>query len=159
MIHKNLYFDRYLWMFVAVITIIRLYLTGDRDILALNSPHDEYWYIQTAFNKIWGGDSYNQMTFIHLQIYSVWLYFIHLLGIPGRLAIDVAWLFSIGYLSFGLLRLTRMAWLAAFVFIFLAFHPYTISIFDRALAETFLTVVSVVVIAAGIELWNCREDR
>ena len=32
-------------------------------------------------------------------------------------------------------------------------------IFDRALAETFLTVVSAAVLAAGIELWNCRDGQ
>ena len=158
MVNKRENSDRWLWVFVAVIAVIRLYLTGDRDILALDSPHDEYWYIQTAFNKIWGGGSYNQMTFIHLPIYSGWLCFLHLFGIPARLAIDVAWLLAIGYLAFAFLRLTRMAWLATLLFAFLAFHPYTISIFDRALAETFLVVVSAAVIGAGIELWNCREE-
>jgi hypothetical protein len=157
MVDKKEKSDQWFWVFVIVIAIIRLVLTGDRDILALNSPHDEYWYIQSAINQIWGGDSYNQMTFMHLPIYSIWLYCIHLLGIPVRLAIDIAWLFSIGYLAFGFLRLTRMVSLAAFIFTFLAFHPYTISVFDRALAETFLTVIYAAVIAAGIELWNCRE--
>ena len=157
MVDKTEKSDQWFWVFVIVIAIIRLVLTGDRDILALNSPHDEYWYIQSAINQIWGDDSYNQMTFIHLPVYSGWLYFISLFGIPARLAIDVLWLLAIGYLAFAMLYLTRMAWLAALVFAFLAFHPYTIRFFDRALAETFLTVVSAGVIAAGIELWNCRE--
>ena len=43
-------------------------------------------------------------------------------------------------------------------FCLLAFHPYIISIFDRALAETFLTVISAAVLGAGIELWNCRDE-
>lgn len=150
--------ERLLWIFIVMTAIFRLILTGDRDILALNSPHDEYWYIQTAFNKIWGGDSYNQMTFIHLPIYSAWLYCLQLFGISARLGIDLAWLLAIGYLAFAFLRFARMAWLAALLFAFLAFHPYTISFFDRALAETFLTVVFAAIIGAGIELWNCREQ-
>ena len=143
---------------MAIVVIGRIYLTGDRDILATNSPHDEYWYIHTALNKIWG-DSYNQMTFMHLPIYSAWLGFWHLFGIPARLAIDLSWLLAVGYLVFALERLTRMKWLATFVFGFLAFHPYAVFIFDRALAETFLTVVSAAVLAAGIELWNCRDGQ
>ena len=102
MTHKNLYMERWLWMFIAITATFRLVLNGDRDILALNSPHDEYWYIQTVFNKIWGG-TYSQMSFVHLPVYSFWLYIIHLFGIPARLAIDVAWLISIGYLAFALL--------------------------------------------------------
>lgn len=159
MVNKRKNSDRWLCVLVAVIAIIRFYFTVDRDILALNSPHDEYWYIQTAFNKIWGGDSYNQMTVIHLPIYSAWLYFLHLFGIPARLAIDMAWLLAIGYLAFAFLRLTSRVWLAVLLFVFLAFHPYTISIFDRALAETFLTVIFTAVLGAGIELWNCRDEN
>ncbi len=149
---------RPVWLIViAIVIILRLIITGDRDILALNSPHDEFWYIQTAINKIWGG-AYSQMAFMHLPVYSMWLYFLHLLGIPTRLGIDIGWLLAVGYLAFANYRLTRMAWLATLIFTFLALHPYTITIFDRALAETFLAVVSAAVIGAAIEIWNCRNE-
>ena len=158
MINKNISIHRGWWVFIAVVFIVRLYLTGDRDILALNAPHDEYWYIQNAFNGIWGGD-YNEMTLIHLPIYSIWLRCLNLFGIPVRLAMDVGWLLANTYLAYAVFRLTRMAWAAALLFCFLAFHPYVFVIFDRALAETFLTVLSAVVLAAAIELWNCRDNR
>lgn len=158
MTNKNIWSRRGWWIFFAVLVVARLYLTGDRDILALNSPHDEYWYIHSAFNRIWGGP-YNEMTLIHLPVYSIWLACLDLFGIPARLAIDVCWLLATSYLAFAVYRLTRMAWVAALLFAFLAFHPYVISIFDRALAETFLTVVSAAVLAAAIELWNSRDNR
>lgn len=159
MTSKNVQTERWLWIFIAITAIARLYFTSDRGILALNSPHDEFWYIQTASRYIWGGshDNYNQMTIIHLPIYSAWLDFLRLFRMPARLGIDVGWLLAGGYLAFAFLRLTRMKWLAGFLFAFLAFHPYTISIFDRALAETFLAVVCAAVLGAGIELWNCRD--
>jgi hypothetical protein len=158
MINKNTPIHRGWWIFIIFVVIVRLYLTGDRDILATNSPHDEFWYIHTAFNKIWCC-SYNVMSFMHLPIYSVWLDFLYLVGIPTRLAVDVCWLLSVGYLAFAIQRFTRIAWLAALVFIFLAFHPYVMVIFDRALAETFLTFVSTAVLAAAIELWNCHDEQ
>lgn len=156
MINKNILARRGWWIVIAIAAIARLYLTGDRDILALNSPHDEYWYIHSAFNRIWGGP-YNEMTLIHLPVYPAWLAFLDLFGIPARLAIDVCWIFAVAYLAFAMYRLTRMAWIAALLFAFLAFHPYVIKIFDRALAETFLTLVSTAVLGAAIELWNCRD--
>jgi hypothetical protein len=160
MIKSCLNFKGGWFIFISTIVILRLALTGDRDILALNSPHDEFWYIHTAFNNIWGSSySYSEMSFMHLPIYSAWLDFLRLLGIPTRFAIDVGWLLAAGYIAFATQRLTRMAWLAALIFVFLAFHPYTIPIFDRALAETFLAVVSAAVIGAGIELWNCRDEN
>lgn len=158
MINRNILSGRGWWLVITIVVIGRFYLTGDRDILATNSPHDEYWYIHTALNSIWGG-TYNQMSFMHLPIYSGWLSFLHVIGLPARFAIDLSWLLAIGYLAFALERVTRRTWLAVFVFIFLAFHPYAMFIFDRALAETFLTVVSAAVLAAGIELWNCRFEQ
>ncbi|WP_018604633.1 hypothetical protein [Uliginosibacterium gangwonense] len=158
MINKNVLSRRGWWIFIALVIIARLYLSGDRDIIATNSPHDEYWYIHAAFNKIWGG-SYNEMSFMHLPTYSAWLDFLYILGMPARLAIDVFWLLAVGYLAFAIQRFTRIAWLGGVVFAFLAFHPYIIIVFDRALAETFLTVVSAAVLAAAIELWNCRDGQ
>lgn len=157
MINKSISNYRW-WSLIAFIVIVRLYLTGDRDILATNSPHDEFWYIHTAINKVWCC-SYNQMSFMHLPLYSIWLDLLYMFGIPIRLAIDVFWLLAIGYLAFAIRCFTRVTWLAGFVFTFLAFHPYVMVIFDRALAETFLTVISAAVLAAAIELWNCRNEK
>jgi len=156
MTYKKLDTEYWWLIFIVIAAIIRLVITGDRDIIAMNSPHDEFWYIHTAYNWIWGGQ-YDQMAIVHLPIYSMWLDFLRLFGIPARLAIDVGWLISAGYLAFATNRLTNMGWTGALVFTFLAFHPYTISLFDRALAETLLTVISAAIIGAGIELWNCRE--
>jgi hypothetical protein len=148
---------RLVWVFAIAVVVLRLYLTGDRDILALNSPHDEFWYIDSAFNGIWGG-RYDEMTLIHLPVYSAWLALIDLIGIPARLAIDVAWLAASGYLAFAVARLVRSTWPGLLLFAFLAFHPYVVLIFDRALAETLLTVLTAAVLGAGIELWRRRDE-
>lgn len=149
--------QRFSWVIAMAIVVVRLYLTGDRDILALNSPHDEYWYIDSAFNGIWGG-RYNEMTLIHLPVYSAWLALLDLLGLPARLAIDAAWLAASGYLAYAVGRLARASWAGLLLFGFLAFHPYVIRIFDRALAETLLTVLTPAVLAAAIELWRRRDE-
>ena len=146
-----------LWAFSFLgVAAIRLALTGDRDILALNAPYDEYWYIQDALRLVWGGP-YTHMVFAQLPVYSLWLALLHLFGIPARLAIDVAWLLAAGYLSFALYRFCGYRWVATVTFLFLAFHPYAFIIFDHSLAETLLAVLSTIVLAAGIELWNSRD--
>jgi len=146
-----------LWAFSFLgVAAIRLALTGDQDILALNAPYDEYWYIQDALRLVWEGP-YTHMVFAQLPVYSLWLALLHLFGIPARLGIDVAWLLAAGYLSFALYRFCRYRWVAAVTFLFLAFHPYAFIIFDRSLAETLLAVLSTIVLAAGIELWNSRD--
>src|SRR6185436_1080860 len=77
-------------------------------------------------------------------------------GVPGRLAIDIAWLAASGYLAYALRNLTGARWVAALAFALLAFHPYGIFIFDRALSETLLTVLCAFALAGFIEAWNCH---
>lgn len=146
-----------IWLAALLLIVLRLYITGDRDIFALNSPHDELWYVEAAFNHIWGG-TYSEMRLIHLPIYAMWLKVLDLIGVPARLGIDLAWLAACGYLAYAFRRLVQVTWVAVGLFIFLAFHPYVIRIFDRALAETLLTVLSTLVLAAGIDLWNRRTE-
>lgn len=145
------------WLaFFCMLAAVRLVLVGDRDILALNAPYDEFWFVHAATRMIWGGE-YNHMAFAQLPVYSMWLLFLHLLGIPARLGIDLSWLAGCGYLAYALYKLTARALPAAVAFVFLSFHPYALVIFDRALAETLLAVLSMTVLASAIELWNCRE--
>src|SRR5688572_27450967 len=127
----------WLVLFAAVI-VLRLFLTGDRDIVAVNGPYDEYWYVRSALRAIWGGD-YNHMAFAHLPVYSAWLMLVSALGIPGRLAIELAWLAASLYLAVALRGLTARSWVGALAFLFLALNPYTMAMFDGALAETLLT--------------------
>lgn len=152
----NTPFPRTRWLaFFCILAAIRLVLVGDHDILALNAPYDEFWFIHAATRMIWGGE-YNHMAFAQLPVYSMWLLFLHLLGIPARLGIDLAWLAGCGYLAYALYKLTARVLPAAAAFAFLSFHPYALVIFDRALAETLLAVLSVAVLGGAIELWNCR---
>lgn len=146
-------------MFVVLFIFVcgfRLFLSGDRDILALNSPYDEYWFVHNAARMIWGGE-YSQLAFAHLPIYSMWLASLNVVGIPARLGIDLAWLFSIGYVGYALFRMTNRVWVGAFFWLFCAFHPLFFVLFDRALSETLLSVLLALVVGSGIEIWNTRH--
>jgi hypothetical protein len=91
------------WRFAQIpllmaLVLTRLYLTGDRDIIARDNPHDQYWYIKTALHLFSGG-RYDQMALAHLPVYAGWLFTGHQLGIPGRLMIDSGWILASVYLS------------------------------------------------------------
>jgi hypothetical protein len=145
-----------LWVgFVLAVVLLRLAMSADRDVVALNSPYDEFWFIHSAARWVWGGN-YNQMAFAHLPIYSIWLAGLDLLGLPARLAIDLAWLASTAYAGFALAQLTGKRWAGALFWLFCAFHPVMLVLFDRALAETLLAVLVALIIGAGVEVWNTR---
>jgi hypothetical protein len=144
------------WIGLALVAVLlRLALTADRDIVALNSPYDEFWFIHSAARWVWGGN-YNQLAFAHLPLYSIWLAGLNLLGVPARLGIDLAWLVSTAYAGFALTRLTGKRWAGVAFWLFCAFHPVFIVLFDRALAETLLAVLVALMLGAGVEVWNTR---
>jgi hypothetical protein len=136
--------------------VVRLVLSADRDILALNAPNDDYWYIRSAMRWIFGGP-YNHMAFVNPPLYSIWLKGVSLLGIPARLAIDVLWIIACAYLGVAVARLCRRVWPGIFLYLFLCFHPYSILLFDRALPETLLTVLMTFTMGGLIEAWNLRK--
>jgi hypothetical protein len=155
---KNNIVEIIFWILIGLLSIYRLYLTGDRDIIQSNSPHDEFWYIKNAINNIFGGE-YSQMSFIHLPIYSMWLKISSILGVSARFSIDFLWVLACIYLVYAFIKLIKIHIIGLFLFLYLSFHPYTFQIFDRALAENLLTVISALVIASAIELWINRDNK
>ena len=149
---------RDVWLLVfGLLVVLRLFLSGDRDILALNSPYDEYWFVHSAAKLVWGGN-YSQLAFAHLPIYSMWLAALSILGIPARLGIDLAWLAATAYASFALFRLTGARWVGVLFWLFCAFNPLFFVLFDRALAETLLCVLVVLLLGSGLEVWATRYE-
>lgn len=138
------------------LVLVRLMLTADRDVVALNAPYDEYWFIHNAARMVWGGD-YNLMAFAHLPIYSMWLAVLNLLGIPARLGIDLAWIASTAYAGYSLTRFSGKVWLGAAFWVFCVFHPVLIVLFDRALSETLLVVLVALMLGSSLEIWNTRD--
>jgi len=142
---------------LIIITLIRFYLTGDRDIIALNSPHDDYWYINDAYNFFSRSD-YNSMVNIHTPVYSMWIVLNKFLGIPLRLGIDLFEVISFYYISRQFYILTRSIFLAEILYIFLIFHPYFFVVNDRALSETLLVPLFAVMLGSGIALFKIIND-
>lgn len=147
---------RWLGVAITAVFMFRLFLTADRDVVALNAPYDEFWFIHSAARMVWGGD-YNHLAFAHLPIYSIWLAALNLLGVPARLGIDLAWLASTAYAGFALTRLSRRTWTGVAFWVFSAFHPLFLVLFDRALSETLLSALVAVMLGAGVEIWNTRD--
>lgn len=141
---------------IVACVALRLYLTSDRDLLALNQPMDDLWQVRSAAKNIWGG-SYSHMTGVHLPVYSAWLWASSAIGLHARLAYDLLWCvssFALGvafYRSFG----GRLA--GMIVTMFMLFHPAGITLADRALAENILPPVVALAIALALEFWRTLD--
>ena len=141
---------------LLALAILRLYLTGDRDVLALNSAHDEFWYVHRAFVGVWSGP-YDEMSFVHPPIYAVWLQMLKTWGIPARLGIDLALIASVFYLARSVRNISGSRVAAVLLATFLLLHPYSLYIFDRTLADTLAMVTVTAALAAGVHVWILRD--
>jgi hypothetical protein len=143
-----------LFIYLAILFgLLRFFITSDRDILATNSPHDEFWYITTAYH-FFSGKGYDNMVLAHLPTYSYFLWVGSKLGIASRLLIDIFWVGGSFYLSKVILNITNKKILVSLgIFIFLIFHPYTLNYFDRALSENLLSCLTLLLISFGIEIY------
>lgn len=137
--------------------VFRLYLTADRDIAAWNAPHDEFWYVHKAYIGVWAGN-YSEMSFAHLPVYALWLELLNTYGVPARLGIELAWIAAVFYLATSVRNFAGSRIAGVLITAFLLLHPYSIYIFDRALAETLLAVTVAIATAAALELWVRRDE-
>jgi hypothetical protein len=146
-----------LFLFATLLCIaLRLYLTSDRDILAVNQGADDLWQIRTAAEGVWSSD-YSHMKGVHLPVYASWLYLCSLLGMPARLAYDLLWCLAALVLGGALCRWTGSRLAGAIAALFLIFHPAGITLADRALAENILPPLVALCMALGMEYWQARH--
>lgn len=135
-----------------------LYLNSDRDIIALNSPHDEYWHIHKALN-FFSDEPYSSMVNIHSPLYALWIYVMNGIGIP--LIFGTTFICQIGnvYISYVLFKVTRSRLLSTILFLLLAFHPFSFVINNRALAETLLVPLTTIAFASMIQILHNKISK
>jgi len=134
-----------------LLAILKIFLISHEEIIALNAPHDDLWFIQAAARWFWFTDEYNLMTIIHLPAYAIYIALIHLTGIPLRIGIELTFLASGLYLVYALrqIGLSKIFCLAAYALI--VFNPASFHVFNRSLSETLYSVLLMLSLA-GITL-------
>lgn len=128
-------------LFYAALLIlagIKLFLVSNNEIVALDRPHDQLWYINSAAQIYWKAE-YTQMAFVHLPAYPLFIYLFHLTKIPLRLGIEVFYLVSSFYFCFTLTKIGMNKILSLVTFVLIIFHPFSFNLFDHTLAESFYT--------------------
>src|ERR1700694_2061712 len=80
--------DRTFFFFGAV-TVFRLLLIGHEEIAARNQPYDDLWQLMAAERMYWFGLGYNNISFVRLPVYPLWVAGIQSTGIPLRIAEEI----------------------------------------------------------------------
>lgn len=116
------------WYFLAFISIIFIGSIWVREafpVVAIAAPHDDFLFVhlaETILSGHWLG-GYNNLTHAKGVAYPIFLALNHLTGLPLKLTEHLVYLCSALYFCSVLGRVYASRWLAAIVFMLLAFVP------------------------------------
>jgi hypothetical protein len=107
-----------------LITLLKLVLVSNQDIVAWYRPHDDYWQILSAAHSVWWRP-YSEWTLMHLPVYPVFVAVMGAIGLPLRLAIELLYIGGAAALAFAFGRLGLPKLLQVILFGLIVFHPYS----------------------------------
>ncbi len=156
---KQTLITRFFWVFSLIFAILKILLVGGEEIVARYQPLDDFWQIMAASRGYWFSSGYDWMMYVHLPIYSFWVGFVHITGVPLRIATEILFLGS-SFLFVVSLRMIGISVLAAVIsYALLIFHPASFQIFNYTLAGTLYSSVFLVTLASIFFLWVNRHGE
>jgi hypothetical protein len=170
------------WASALGLVALALWLTADQEVVALESPHDDQFFLERASCGYWFDQGYTHFSFIKEPIYPLFAAICYLVGIPLRLATEGVYLGSAGFFSWSLVRRRPQAWLGLLVFGACVLHPMRFAVFRQTTADALypsLLLLSLAALLRQIQdaaqpgafrrglfsglalglLWNTRAER
>jgi hypothetical protein len=115
---------------------LALWLTADQEVVALESPHDDQFFLQRAACAYWfDGQGYTHMSFIKEPVYPLFAWLCYRLGISLRLATEVVYLAAAAFFSCALVRRRSCGWVGLLVFAACALHPMRFAVFRQTTSD------------------------
>jgi hypothetical protein len=124
-----------LWASALGLVALALWLTADQEVVALESPHDDQFFLQRAQCGYWFDEGYTHFSFIKEPIYPLFGTVCYLLNIPLRLATEAVYLAAAGFFSWSLVRRRPQLWVGLLVFGACALHPMRFAVFRQTTAD------------------------
>jgi hypothetical protein len=137
--------------YFVFLSLIKLALVANREIVGALRPHDDLWHIRAALQWVWGRP-FNELTLVHLPTYAIYVATSGAFGVPLRISIEIVYLCCAALLAISLGRLGLRRTLQVVVFALLAFHPYIYEGLDFALPEMLYTCLILAFVGLFIRL-------
>ncbi len=129
---------RFLYIAALLLTaFLRMWLTADEDIRARHAAYDDLWFVKSAEVAYWGVETQNHLSAIRPPAYPLWLWMNQNLGIPQRIAIDLAFVSSALLLVYALRHVGMPRLWAWLTFVVIAFLPEAFRVFSLILSDAF----------------------
>ncbi len=143
----------------ALLAVFKLVLVSQEEIIARYQPFDDLWQIMAASRGYWFGSGYNEMTFVHLPAYPLWVGLVYFTGIPLRIASELFFLGAGFVFALVLTRAGVQRYVAIACYSLIIFHPASFQLFNYALADTLYAPILLLALACLILVWISRESR
>lgn len=154
----------------------KLWIVHTEEIYGSSTEYDALWYVSSAKHWYWGA-TYGWTAFVRPCAYPLFIAVVHLLGIPLRIAIELAQLAGFAVLIAALRKAAVPRALCLVLFALMILHPASLRFNNDSMSDSFYTAIlplalggSLITLftkkfvhavwtgAAYAVLWNTREE-
>jgi hypothetical protein len=161
---------------LCALGLFKLWVVHTEEIYGSSTEYDALWYVGSAKHWYWGA-TYSWTAFVRPCAYPLFIAVVHFLGIPLRIAIELAQMAGYGALIAALRKAAVPRWLCLVLFALMILHPASFLYNNHSMSDSFYTAILPLALggslltlftkkflhavwtgAAYAVLWNTREE-
>jgi hypothetical protein len=156
--------------------LFKLWVIHTEEIYGSSTEYDALWYVGSAKNWYWF-TPYSWTAFIRPCAYPLFIAVVHFLGLPLRIAIELAQMAGYAVLVGALRKAAVPRWLCLIIFALMILHPASFLYNNHTMSESFYTAILALALGGSLltlftrkfvhavwtgvafaVLWNIREE-
>jgi hypothetical protein len=161
---------------LVVLTVFKLWVVHTEEIYGSSTEYDALWYVGSAKHWYWG-TPYSWTAFVRPCAYPLFIAIVHFLGIPLRVAIELAQMTGFAVLIAALRKAGVPRSLCLLIFALMIVHPATLLYNNHSMSDSFYTAILPLALGGSLltlftkkflhaawtgiayaVLWNTREE-
>jgi hypothetical protein len=120
---------------LGLVVTAKFWLIQSEEIFGSWGEYDTIWYLKSASNWYWN-TPYSWTAFFRTPGYPLFIAFVHMLGMPLRIGIEIFQLSGYLLIIYALRRLDYPRWLCFVVFVISTFNPCSFQVNNLTFSET-----------------------
>jgi hypothetical protein len=165
-----------LFLGLCALGLFKLWVIHTEEIYGSSTEYDALWYVSSAKDWYWFRP-YSWTAFVRPCAYPLFIAVVHFIGMPLRIAIELAQMAGYAVLILALRKAAVPRWLCLVLFALMVLHPASFLYNNHTMSESFYTAVLALALGASLltlftkkflpavgtgvayaVLWNTREE-
>lgn len=161
---------------LLALALFKLWVVHTEEIYGSSTEYDALWYVGSAKHWYWGAP-YGWTAFVRPCAYPLFIAFVYFLGIPLRIAIELAQMAGYAVFIAALRKAAAPRWLCLAVFALMILHPAALAYNNHSMSDSFYTAILPLALGGSLltlftrkflhavwtgvayaVLWNTREE-